>query len=619
MLIAHRWLRLSTFAAAALALACGSSTDSAPGGPTSSSPAAVATVSVNPPAASVVVNATTALAATTKDASGNTLSGRTVTWSSSDQAIASVTSAGVVTGVAAGTATITATSEGKTGTAALTVTPLPVVISAATVSVTLNYGSVMAGQSLDAQAVAKDAAGNALSGRTVAWSSSNATVATVTADGYVSTLAAGSATITATVDGKTGSAPLVVQAPPAPDAGLHVEFSPLVYPASGGKGINVILDGKSGTTDATIVVGSVSRAFTRVPQSNRFVVTLSNAELVPTCAAQAGALPACNDGNVTVITDGVAQTVFDVIAQSPANTAPATITPLSATAQRSAYTVNVRQDDFSPTSTALQFYASFADVFDYLVLHNTARVVGGSVFYVDARNRVTGLGIPVSDNSAQYGASPTGKLRGFVNFTTNAPLDLAEQVMTHEMGHAFCCFIGGTPLSSGSPHWPLSTAAFGIMGGNGNPPSNAGYLKLTPLTNGTFRVDAQAPYSGFTNLDLYLFGLADSSQVEPQVVFANQAQTPAVGAILSGTTTTTTIRDIVLANGLRPLEYTGTPVTYRAALVVVSRGRLLTAQEMAYFDLAAQRGEATSSFDGQYKTPFFVNTRGRGVLVTKLP
>src|SRR5215831_4764582 len=86
-----------------------------------------------------------------------------------------------------------------------------------------------------------------------------------------------------------------------------------------------------------------------------------------------------------------------------------------------------------------------------------------------------------------------------------------------------------------------------------------------------------------------LFGLADSSQVEPQLVFTDQTQKPVVGRILGGGTTTTTIRDIVTANGLRPLEYTGTPITYRAALVIVSRGRLLTPQEMGFYDLAALR------------------------------
>jgi hypothetical protein len=61
------------------------------------------------------------LTATTKDASGNTLTGRTVTWTSGTAASATVSSAGVVTGVAPGTSTITATSEGKTANAAITV------------------------------------------------------------------------------------------------------------------------------------------------------------------------------------------------------------------------------------------------------------------------------------------------------------------------------------------------------------------------------------------------------------------------------------------------------------------------------------------------------------------
>jgi uncharacterized protein YjdB len=67
------------------------------------------------------VGFTAPLTALTRDASGNVLTGRVVTWTSSNTAVASVSSAGVVTGVKVGTATITATSEGKTGTATVTV------------------------------------------------------------------------------------------------------------------------------------------------------------------------------------------------------------------------------------------------------------------------------------------------------------------------------------------------------------------------------------------------------------------------------------------------------------------------------------------------------------------
>src|SRR5205823_5060126 len=85
--------------------------------------APVATVTVAPATASILTNATVQLAVTLKDAGGNTLTGRTVVWSSSNTSMATVnSSSGLVTGVAAGTATITATSEGEGGSAAITVT-----------------------------------------------------------------------------------------------------------------------------------------------------------------------------------------------------------------------------------------------------------------------------------------------------------------------------------------------------------------------------------------------------------------------------------------------------------------------------------------------------------------
>ncbi|HXY20406.1 MAG TPA: Ig-like domain-containing protein, partial [Gemmatimonadales bacterium] len=116
--------------------------------------APVATVTVAPATGSVQVGATLPLAATTLDAAGNVLTGRTVTWSSSNTALATVSSTGVVTGVAAGgPVTITATSEGQSGTAAITVTPAPV----ATVTVTPATGNVYLGQTLALTAVTKDA------------------------------------------------------------------------------------------------------------------------------------------------------------------------------------------------------------------------------------------------------------------------------------------------------------------------------------------------------------------------------------------------------------------------------------------------------------------------------
>ena len=83
----------------------------------------VASVTVAPAANTVVIGGTVRLTATANDAAGNRLTGRQVTWSSSNVDIALVT-AGIVTGVADGLSTITATAEGKSGTASVTVKAL---------------------------------------------------------------------------------------------------------------------------------------------------------------------------------------------------------------------------------------------------------------------------------------------------------------------------------------------------------------------------------------------------------------------------------------------------------------------------------------------------------------
>src|SRR2546423_8774481 len=79
----------------------------------------------SPATASVQIGQTVQLTATPKDASGTPLAGRVVTWASNAPGVATVNGSGLVTGVAAGTATLTATSEGQSGTATVTVTAGP--------------------------------------------------------------------------------------------------------------------------------------------------------------------------------------------------------------------------------------------------------------------------------------------------------------------------------------------------------------------------------------------------------------------------------------------------------------------------------------------------------------
>jgi hypothetical protein len=136
-----------------------------------------------------------------------------VSWSTNNGAAATVSLSGVVTGVAAGSATITASASGVSGTSVITVTaapPPPPVVTTVTVAPT--SASIVAGATTTLQATVKDQNGSVMSGQTVTWSTNNAGAATVNASGVVTGVAAGSATITATSSGKTGTATITVTA-----------------------------------------------------------------------------------------------------------------------------------------------------------------------------------------------------------------------------------------------------------------------------------------------------------------------------------------------------------------------------------------------------------------------
>ena len=123
-------------------------------------------------------------------------SNKSVTWSSSDAAIATVDDKGVVTGIKAGTATITVTTIDGDFTATCAVTVLQPVtgVSLDKTSVTLNTTETY---TLIANVDPTDA-----SNKSVTWSSSDAAIATVDDKGIVTGIKAGTATITVTtVDG----------------------------------------------------------------------------------------------------------------------------------------------------------------------------------------------------------------------------------------------------------------------------------------------------------------------------------------------------------------------------------------------------------------------------------
>ena len=146
------------------------------------------------------------------DASGATVTGRQLVWTSSNPAVATVSGTGFVAGLTDGTTTITATTlDGAAGTQVVTVSGAPVVATVALAATTNRYIGI--GQTEQIVATARAASGTVLSltGRTVVWTSSAPAVATVSATGLVTMLAAtGTSNITVTVDGVAQTAAVAV-------------------------------------------------------------------------------------------------------------------------------------------------------------------------------------------------------------------------------------------------------------------------------------------------------------------------------------------------------------------------------------------------------------------------
>jgi len=202
----------------AKAVAAGSTTITATlnglsGSATLTVPAATKTVTsiaVSPATATVAAGATQQFAATATYSDGSTANvTATVSWTSSNPAIATITSAGLATGRASGSVTVTATLNGVSKSATVTVlvpaaTLTSIAVSPATASI-----AAKTTQQFTAMGKFSDGLTADLTGK-VSWASSNTSVATLNASGLASAVAAGATTVTASLSGVSGTAALTV-------------------------------------------------------------------------------------------------------------------------------------------------------------------------------------------------------------------------------------------------------------------------------------------------------------------------------------------------------------------------------------------------------------------------
>ena len=199
----------AVLAAIALVWACGGDspvTPPAPPTPPPEPPARPTTLIVSPATAELTaLGATVQLTVEVRDQNAQVMAGAAVTWSSSDPSVATVDASGLVIGVGEGMATITASAGSATGSAAVTVSQ-PVV----SVEISPSAETVGLGDTLQLTAEGFDESADVVEGAQFSWESSDVAVARVDAEGLVTGVAGGTATITASAGTGQGTAEITV-------------------------------------------------------------------------------------------------------------------------------------------------------------------------------------------------------------------------------------------------------------------------------------------------------------------------------------------------------------------------------------------------------------------------
>lgn len=214
------------------------------------------------------VGTTRQLVPTLVASDGSAISGRTITYASSNPAVASVGTGGLVTAVTEGTSTLTAAVEGKTASVIVTVAREAV----ASVQLTPPVAQLLrVGGQLQVTATPRNASNQPLTGRTVTWFTNNPTVATVTQQGLVSAVSVGNATITAEVEGRTASLQVTVTLIPVGSVTFTTTTDTLI--PNDQKQFNPVVRDTAGN----VITSLLGRNVNYTPSSNLLVSTAAAA------------------------------------------------------------------------------------------------------------------------------------------------------------------------------------------------------------------------------------------------------------------------------------------------------------------------------------------------------
>jgi len=263
-------------------------------------------------------------------------------------------------------------------------------------------------------------------------------------------------------------------------------------------------------------------------------------------------------------------------------------------------------------TAAQQFYGYYHDDYDFLQILFVEPSYPSNRYHFQVRSDVDGIGVTKFNSAPQFGSA--GKLQGITVYPVDFFFDAGETAFSHELGHQWVLFLKNSALLPG-PHWPPSTMAHGVMGFNIPGTSVGGDFPydVTAVTATTARIVDSPVTKEFSDFDLYLMGLLPASAVAPGIVVQG---TPCSGCVLPSSTIT--INDVIAVNGPRSPDAVSAQKLFDIGVVVISRDRLLTDDEMAILEYFAARGEATTTlpftagFARGTTKPFYVATRGLG-------
>lgn len=215
---------------------------------------------------------------------------KSVLWSSSNPGVATVSSAGLVVGKAAGTATITVkTNDGGFTTSCVVTVSVPVAsISLDKTSLTLSRGDSYALKATVSPANATDQA--------IVWSSSNSSVAAVSSDGVVTANSSGTATITATTASGAKSATCLVTVA-VPVSSVSLDMTNLTLPVGGTRMLKATISPADATNQAC-TWSSDNNAVAAVTQEGVVSAKASGTAIITVTTADGNKTATCR---VTVI------------------------------------------------------------------------------------------------------------------------------------------------------------------------------------------------------------------------------------------------------------------------------------------------------------------------------